>query len=296
MLQFIAICTTIHLSPLHTHDKLKPVRGRCWLNKRPITVKCCSSKRNNSKEVGAVNYYEVLGVGADSSAQEIKKAYRRLQKQHHPDIAGDQGHEYTLLLNEAYRKLIRMKQNSGKKQAGFGGNYNYNGEGYSRWNGPIRSQALFVDENKCIGCRECVHYASNTFTMDEALGCARVKVQFGDYDKNIEVAVESCPVNCIHRVSSDELPLLEYVVQPQPKQAFGIFGGGWERPADIFAAARNLQKQLKHQKEMQNYSDDEEMEEETAAQAMAYRDAMEELKWNQLSKMWGWISDFLPRK
>ncbi|KAJ1691488.1 hypothetical protein LUZ63_015643 [Rhynchospora breviuscula] len=151
MLQFIAICTTIHLSPLHTHDKLKPVRGRCWLNKRAITVKCCSSKRNNSKEVGAVNYYEVLGVGADSSAQEIKEAYRRLQKQHHPDIAGDQGHEYTLLLNEAYRKLIRMKQNSNKKQAGFGGNYNYNGEGYSRWNGPIRSQALFVDENKCIG-------------------------------------------------------------------------------------------------------------------------------------------------
>ncbi|KAJ3686846.1 hypothetical protein LUZ61_016010 [Rhynchospora tenuis] len=296
MLEFITIFTPTYLSPQSIHYKLKSESGRSWLNKGPITVKCCSSKRNNSKEVEAVNYYEVLGVGVDSSAQEIKEAYRSLQKQHHPDIAGDQGHEYTLLLNEAYRKLIRMKQNISKKQAGFGGNYNYNGDGYSRWNGPIRSQALFVDENKCIGCRECVHYASKTFTMDEALGCARVKVQFGDYDNNIEVAVESCPVNCIHWVGSDELPLLEFVVRPQPKQAFGIFGGGWERPPDIFAAARNLQKKLKHQKEMQNFSDDEEMEAETAAQAEACRDAMEELKWNQLNKMWGWISDFLPRK
>lgn len=37
------------------------------------------------------------------------------------------------------------------------------------------------------GCRECVHNASNTFMMDEALGCARVKVQYGDDDTKIEV-------------------------------------------------------------------------------------------------------------
>lgn len=37
------------------------------------------------------------------------------------------------------------------------------------------------------GCRECMHHAPNTFTMDENLGCARVKVQDGDTDTKIEV-------------------------------------------------------------------------------------------------------------
>ncbi|KAF9589471.1 hypothetical protein IFM89_024233 [Coptis chinensis] len=35
--------------------------------------------------------------------------------------------------------------------------------------------------------RECMHHATNAFMMDEALGCARVKVQFGENDKQIEV-------------------------------------------------------------------------------------------------------------
>lgn len=37
------------------------------------------------------------------------------------------------------------------------------------------------------GCRECAHNTSETFMMDEALGCARVRVQFGDSEKKIEV-------------------------------------------------------------------------------------------------------------
>jgi hypothetical protein len=60
-------------------------------------------------------------------------------------------------------------------------------------------------------------------------------------------------VNCIHWVGSKELPLLEFVVRPQPKEAFGVFGGGWERPPDVFAAARYLQKKLRHQEEMHKF-------------------------------------------
>lgn len=36
-----------------------------------------------------------------------------------------------------------------------------------------------------------MHQASNTFEMDEALGCARVKVQYGDDDQKIEVKLRS---------------------------------------------------------------------------------------------------------
>jgi hypothetical protein len=64
-----------------------------------------------------------------------------------------QGHDYSLLLNEAYKILMRdisrHGDGSAKSRAGWGSGYT--GDGYSSWNGPVRSQALFVDENKCIG-------------------------------------------------------------------------------------------------------------------------------------------------
>jgi curved DNA-binding protein CbpA len=36
-----------------------------------------------------VDYYEVLGLNQNASADEIKSAYRRLAIQHHPDKQGD---------------------------------------------------------------------------------------------------------------------------------------------------------------------------------------------------------------
>lgn len=54
-------------------------------------------------------------------------------------------------------------------------------------------------------------------------------------------------MNCIHWVDREELPALEFLIQPQPKEGYGVFGGGWERPANVFMAAKSFTKQLKQQ-------------------------------------------------
>ena len=35
------------------------------------------------------NYYDILGVKKDASADEVKKAFRRLARKHHPDAGGE---------------------------------------------------------------------------------------------------------------------------------------------------------------------------------------------------------------
>lgn len=50
-----------------------------------------------------MNYYEILGVNKTSNEEEIKKAYRKLAKEYHPDKGGDP--ERMKKINEAYAIL-----------------------------------------------------------------------------------------------------------------------------------------------------------------------------------------------
>ena len=49
------------------------------------------------------DYYDVLGVKKDASADELKKAFRRAAVEHHPDRGGDEAKVKEL--NEAYEAL-----------------------------------------------------------------------------------------------------------------------------------------------------------------------------------------------
>lgn len=70
------------------------------------------------------DYYEVLGVGKNASADEIKKAFRRLAVQYHPDKEGGDETKFKEL-NEAYEVLKDTSKRQRYDQfghAGVGGN------------------------------------------------------------------------------------------------------------------------------------------------------------------------------
>ena len=68
-----------------------------------------------------MTYYEILGVTTKSTADEIKRAYRKLASQHHPDKGGDKNkfqeieQAYRILSDDGQRQQYDMQLN------GFGG-------------------------------------------------------------------------------------------------------------------------------------------------------------------------------
>lgn len=85
--------------------------------------------------------------------------------------------------------------------------------GNAKHEDPAEARAVFVDENSCIGCKNCVWCAAATFRIEEGHGRSRVFGQWLNTEDELQTAIDSCPVDCIHWVDRSELPALEYVCQ-----------------------------------------------------------------------------------
>ncbi len=83
----------------------------------------------------ARNYYEALGIGRDADREEIRKAFRRKAKEHHPDTQSTGNVESFRLAQEAYETLAddssrrRYDRELEQSEAGLGGGPFGNGRG-----------------------------------------------------------------------------------------------------------------------------------------------------------------------
>ncbi len=82
------------------------------------------------------DYYKILGVTSGASEDEIKKAYRRLAHQHHPDKSGGNEQKFKEI-NEAYQVLSDKRKRetydrfgTAEPGQGFGGGVSWEGFGF----------------------------------------------------------------------------------------------------------------------------------------------------------------------
>lgn len=169
-----------------------------------------------------VSFYRFLNVQPDASPSAIKHAYLRLLRLCHPDLrrvnglSDDEERELNSMmvtLNSIYAVL-----SDPEARASYDAVHGITiplDQPNPFTHGPSSTDpadAVFVDENACIGCVMCVAIAPETFAMEPLNGRARVVAQGASPLALVDEAIAACPVNCIHKLSREVATLLEQEV------------------------------------------------------------------------------------
>ena len=149
------------------------------------------------------DYYKVLGVDRNASQDDIKKRYRRLARQYHPDVNPDnkEAEEMFKDINEAYQVLSDPEKRKKFDQLGSSwqqwqrAGQDPRGFDWSQWSGggpSSRTRTDYVDLNDLFGSSEFSDFFQQIFGgMGGAGGRQSPRSQSGqDYEYSVEVSLE----------------------------------------------------------------------------------------------------------
>ncbi|KPK21411.1 MAG: molecular chaperone DnaJ, partial [Dehalococcoidia bacterium SG8_51_3] len=117
------------------------------------------------------DYYEVLGIPRDAGAGEVKKAFRRLAFEYHPDHNRDDGAEAKFKeINEAFEVLSDPDKRARYDQFGHvdGNDTFFSGMTYTTRNAPQRGTDLH--------CEETISLEEATFGRDIEIEITRTEL------------------------------------------------------------------------------------------------------------------------
>eukprot|EP00850_Spirogloea_muscicola_P009891 SM000056S18009 [mRNA] locus=s56:633813:641862:+ [translate_table: standard] len=227
------------MPPLSLEDE-KLLKGLLVLRRKPLDVAARAALGRDDVEydlqgdVIADDFYSILGLTPDATPEEIKRAYYGCMKTCHPDLTGNhpENVEFCMFVNEVYEVLsdpdMRMVYDE------------INGYNLTAVNPFVDTRhernLAFVDEFSCIGCKNCANTAESTFAIESLFGRARVVCQDGDAVPKVQEAIDTCPVNCIHWVSAQQLSLLEDEMRRVERVGMMLAGMG-SKGVDVFSQA-----------------------------------------------------------
>ena len=89
------------------------------------------------------DYYDILGVARSASEEDIKKAFRRLARQYHPDVNKEKGaEEHFKEINEAYEVLGDAQKRQAYDRFGHAGVSSPTPPGHLPEHGGVRPSAV----------------------------------------------------------------------------------------------------------------------------------------------------------
>ncbi len=158
--------------------------------------------------------YKILGVSADASDDEIKKAYRQLARKYHPDKyrdsdLADLASEKMKEVNAAYEEIKKMRENGGRSSSGGSQQYSYAGNTSSSGNPTyneirrlINSGNVAAAEQRLYSIAEPDRGAEWNFLM----GCVMLRRgNYMDAQRYFDIACSLDPYNNEYRTAQNNL-------------------------------------------------------------------------------------------
>ncbi|MDX1378827.1 MAG: DnaJ domain-containing protein, partial [Anaerolineales bacterium] len=156
------------------------------------------------------DYYQILGVDRKASGDEIRKAYRKLAKQYHPDYNPDnkQAENRFKEINEAYEVLSDSKKRSLYDRVGSdysswqrrGGQGDFWGQ-YGGFPGGTRVNVNMDDLNDMFGGGGFSEFFQSLFGMGGARQASRSQPR--GYQQDLQISLEEAHKGTTRLIQTD---------------------------------------------------------------------------------------------